>query len=355
MITMPKNTSRNEDIDQETLGALVQSMFPEMTKPQSFSIVETYQHHDKTLVFCQLVYLEPPAQGPEVADLVVKFYSRKGEADCSCAAQQYLWQAGFDTQPYCVPRLYGCASEGRVLVQQRATGHTWAQWLKQAPSLAAQMAPQVAGWLVHLQQTPLPPQMPPQRRRKTPAQGLAEPRRLLQELAASFPAQAPRLEGIGTQLQERRPQLQGLPILLAHGDFHPGNVMFTPEKTTLIDFDAYGVHEAAFDVGYCIGQLLSMSYFRCGSIAPGAAAASAFWQCYAREGHASWPHVAIETACTLVQVLHYTLRGRHTGRAELLALWLDLIEAWMTSEDARILARLARHGTPEPLAVNSTS
>jgi hypothetical protein len=342
-------TSQEASIDPAHLYALVQSILPEISAgrwaPQSFSIGETRKHHSKMLIFCHLAYIDQSVQALAEADLVIKCYGQKSGGDSSYAALRYLWQAGFAAdQPYSVPRLYGYQPEQGFLIQEHAAGTTWSEWLRQTPAAAAQVATQAAGWLVRLQQTPVPPQVPSQCLGEVPYCCLATPGVLLQKLAASFPAYASRLEEIEKHLQPQQSQVQGLPGVLSHGDFHPKNVLFTPERTTVIDFDAYGVHEAAFDVGYCIGQLLSMAYWHSGTIAPGAAAASIFWQRYAQEGSAAWPHVSLATACTLVQVLHYALRVPHAAHVEILAPWLDLIEQWMTCDDARILTRLTASG-----------
>lgn len=328
-------------MNEAQVFALLKSTIPEMHseawEARSFHIAERQKHHHKMLIFCHLVYTDHLHHTIEEADLVIKRYRQKNEGDLSSAALQHLWQTGFGSEsPYRVPRLYGYAPEQGTLVQERAVGQTWNTLLQQDQHSAWQTAAtQAAGWLVQLQRTPAHAAIPQPLSKRTPHAYLSAAPSLLQALAAAFPAFAARMERIDRDLSHRMPALQELPLVLSHGDFHAENVVSTAGWATLIDFDAYGLHEAAFDIGYCIGQLLSMSYFRCGSILPGVKSARSFWSSYASTGYAAWPHVSLEVACTLVQVLHYTLYALHADRAGMIPHWLDLIEQWLdcTSPD----------------------
>ncbi|HET9979389.1 MAG TPA: phosphotransferase, partial [Ktedonobacterales bacterium] len=187
-----------------------------------------------------------------------------------------------------------------------------------------------------------------QRLSEAPYRCMVAPGALLQDLTEAFPIYTSRLKRIGEQLQAWRSQMRLSPGVLAHGDFHPKNILFAPSQTTVIDFDAFGVHEPAFDVGYCIGQLLSMAYTHCGTLAPGATAADFFWRRYAREGIAPWQQVSLATACTLIQVLHYTFHASHGADAGMFLPWLDLIERWIACDDPDILKRLAHSAGETP-------
>ncbi len=345
-----RRSNKDVNVDPARLAALVEAIIPEIPAerwaPQSFSILEARRHHGKVFLFCRLVYRdEAPHRRVVKADLVVKCYGKKKGAASSRAALQYLSQAGFGAdQQYCVPHFYGYLRKQRYLVQAHAAGIAWFEWLQRAAARAARLAAPAAEWLIQLQHIPIPARIPPQRLSETPYRCMVAPGDLLQDLAASFPVYASRLKEISDQVQARRSQMQPLPGVLAHGDFHPKNILFVPGRltqTTVIDFDAFGVHEPAFDVGYCIGQLLSMAYIHCGTLAPGAAAASFFWRRYAREGIAPWRHVSLATACTLIQVLHYTFHAAHGADARMLLPWLDLIERWIACDDPDILKRLA--------------
>jgi aminoglycoside phosphotransferase (APT) family kinase protein len=344
---MTLKTGREVDIDEAQLYALVRATLPEIRAgswvPESFSIERTSKHHDKKLAYCHLAYADRAAGTLAEAELVVKYYGNKSGASSTRAALQYLRGAGFDAdQRYCVPRFCAYAPEQRALVQTRAEGITWAEWLRQAPEIGEQVTTDAADWLVRLQQTPIPARIPAQCLSETPYRCLVAPDELLEALATSFPAYASRLRWIKEQLRQRLSAVDGLPSVLSHGDFHPKNILFTPRQTTVIDFDAYGAHEAAFDVGYCIGQLFSMAYAHYGTVAPGAVAANSFWRRYAREGSAEWRHVSLVTTCTLIQVLHYTRRALRGARAQMLTLWLDLIEQWLMCDDERILPACSR-------------
>ena len=340
-------------IDPTRLSALVEAITPELQTgrwaPQSFSILETRRHHEKVFLFCQLVYRDEEAHRRVKADLVVKCYGKKKGADSSCAALQYLTQAGFGANSqYRVPHLYGYLQEQGYLVQARTAGISWFEWLERAPARAARLASPAAEWLLLLQQIPIPAWVPSQRLSEAPYRCMVAPGALLQDLTEAFPIYTSRLKRIGEQLPAWRPQMQLSPGVLAHGDFHPKNILFAPSQTTVIDFDTFGVHEPAFDVGYCIGQLLSMAYMHCDTFAPGAAAASSFWRRYAREGLATWRRVSLATACTLIQILHYTLHASSGACARLLLPWLDLIEQYIVCDDPEILQRLSHPAREAP-------
>ena len=345
-----RRSDKDVNIDPARLAALIEAVIPEIQAerwaPKSFSILEARRHHGKLFLFCRLVYRdEAPHRRVVNTDLVVKCYGKKKGAASSCVALQYLSQAGFGAdQPYCVPRFYGYLREQRYLVQAHAAGIAWFEWLQRAPTRAARLASSAAEWLIQLQRIPIPARVPPQRLSETPYRCMVAPGALLQDLAASFPAYASRLKEISDHVRARRSQMQPAPGVLAHGDFHPKNILFVPghmTQTAVIDFDAFGVHEPACDVGYCIGQLLSMAYTHCGTLAPGAAAADFFWRRYGREGIAPWRHVSLATACTLIQVLHYTFHASRSADAQAMLPWLDLIERWIACDDPDILKRLA--------------
>lgn len=349
-----RRSTKNVNIDPARLSTLVEAIIPEIQAerwaPQSFSILEARRHHGKIFLFCRLVCRdEAPHRRVVKTDLVIKCYGNKKGATSSCVALQYLSQAGFGAdQQYCVPHFYGYLREQRYLVQARAAGIAWFERLQRAPARAARLAAPAAEWLIHLQRIPIPARVPSQRLSETPYRCIVAPGDLLQDLAASFPVYTARLKEISDHLRARRSRMQPAQSVLAHGDFHPKNILFAPSQTTVIDFDAFGVHEPAFDVGYCIGQLLSMAYTHCGTLAPGATAADFFWRRYAREGIAPWQHVSLATACTLIQVLHYTFHASHGADAGMFLPWLDLIERWIACDDPDILKRLAHSAGETP-------
>jgi aminoglycoside phosphotransferase (APT) family kinase protein len=201
------------------------------------------------------------------------------------------------------------------------------------PSLATGSA-RAAAWLLELQRSQLAGEPKGQ-------EGAVESvQRWSQELAATFPGHAHQLESVSGRLIPTL-QADGIPLAPSHGDYHPMNIFLTPTLTTVIDFDTFALREAAFDVGYAIGQLLIMSYFQTGAFGPGAEAALAFWQHYQTRGRALWDRVAAQIARTFFQSLHYELYTLRNNRLELLNLWTNLMEAWLDSGRTTILDGLS--------------
>jgi len=223
-----------------------------------------------------------------------------------------------------VPRPYGYLPQEGALLQATAPGTSWANLVQtEDPSLATG-SERAAAWLLQLQRSRLAGE--PRDR----AGAVESVQRWSQELAATFPGHAYQLESVAGRLV---PALQsdGIPLAPSHGDYHPMNVFLTPTLTTVIDFDTFALREAAFDVGYAIGQLLIMSYFQTGAFDPGAKAAHAFWHHYQTGGQALWNRVAAQIARTFLQSLHYELYTLHNNRLELLSLWTTLMDAWLDS------------------------
>jgi aminoglycoside phosphotransferase (APT) family kinase protein len=170
---------------------------------------------------------------------------------------------------------------------------------------------------------------------------LTDVSRFVGELSEAYPGHAPRLEQVGTRL---RSELQpgDRQLVPSHGDYHPKNVFVAREWVTVIDFDTFGLREAAFDVGYAIGQLVIMSVFRTGDLASGVEAASAFWRRYRKSDLAPWRRVTVHIARTFLQSLHYELCVLKNGRVELLTLWPDLIDHWLAGDDSDVFHSLIR-------------
>jgi thiamine kinase-like enzyme len=181
-----------------------------------------------------------------------------------------------------------------------------------------------ADWLLQLQEWKLDGEP------KNPEGAIESVQRWSQELTVAFPEHAGRLESVAERLVLAL-QDDGIPLVPSHGDYHPMNIFLTLTLTTVIDFDTFALREAAFDVGYAIGQLLIMSYFQTGAFDQGAKSAIAFWDHYRTRGQALWSRVAVHIARTFFQSLHYELYTLHNNRIELLHLWMDLMEAWLDS------------------------
>ncbi|MFL5624743.1 MAG: aminoglycoside phosphotransferase family protein, partial [Ktedonobacteraceae bacterium] len=306
-------------------------------------VTEVQNHRRKQLVSCQISYLHAAEKRTKKASLVVKFYGEQG-GDTAYRALQQLWQANFKhPSRYRVPRPYGYTREQAILIQARVTGTEWIKLLLDSQYDSHRATDRAALWLLRLQQHPIDVLMITNKANRDAA--VVTMNHQIQELATSFPSAAARLEAVGQQLlQQHRTLLGGSPLVPSHGDYHPGNVLLTTTTTTVIDFDAFGLRDAAFDVGYCIAQLLSMSYFRTGCLAPGAKAAARFWLTYRRHGgQAAWSDVVSWGTSTLLHVLHYTLCAMKAARSDMLPWWLDTIGQWLSDPSPGILDSFSHH------------
>jgi aminoglycoside phosphotransferase (APT) family kinase protein len=281
-----------------------------------------------------MAYHEGTGSAATTADLVAKVYGSDRGAHALRALQQ-LWTAGFrPPSRYRVPCPYGYSPERGTLWQAFAPGTAWADLLWGEPWTLSEASARAAAWLLQLQQAPV------QAEARGPDHAAATARRLAGELATAFPWQAARLEALAERLIAPL-QSEALPLVPSHGDYHPKNIFLTRELATVIDFDTFGLREAAFDVGYATGQLLIMSCFRLGTLAPGAQAALAFWRNYELGGQATWERVAVHVARTFFQSLHYELCVLRNNRLDLLKLWTDQIEQWLASDWLATLEEIA--------------
>lgn len=295
----------------------------------SFQVRKIRRHHRKRIVMGLMSY-QKEDRAIQTAEVIVKVYgSDRGRMALETLRQ--LWKAGFRSPgSYQVPRPYGYLPEEGALLQGTAPGTSWGDLVRtRDPSLLTGSA-RSASWLLQLQRSRLIGEP------KSQKGAVESVQRWSQELAGTFSDHAHRLESVAARLI---PALgaDGLPLAPSHGDYHPMNIFLTPRLTTVIDFDTFALREAAFDVGYAIGQLLIMSYFQTGTFGPGAQAALAFWHQYQMSGLAPWNRVAIQVARTLFQSLHYELYTLRTSRLELLPLWTRLMEVWLDSSRTTIL------------------
>jgi Phosphotransferase enzyme family len=313
----------------------------------SCQVTDVWKQRRKRIVFCRVSYRTMTDRRVRTTDIVVKVYGCDRGAPALGALSQ-LWEAGFRPPArYRVPRPYGYLPAQGTLLQASAPGAAWASFLRGDERVRWAASDRAGAWLVRLQRSPVSAEA---RRWEVDA---AATRRCASELAASFPQYGPRLAPVAARLIPLL-RAEGIPRVPSHGDYHPKNVFLTAGLATVIDFDTFGVREAAFDVGYAIGQLLIMSYFQLGDLGPGASAALAFWRRCQLGGHASWTRVAVQVARTFLQSLHFELCTLRNGRVELFDLWLYLMEEWLDSAGPAILERLRADPVDARLREDST-
>ena len=335
--------------DQNFTRALLHDVIPELKEQRwqllSSQVTEAQNHRQKQLVSCQISYRHTAETCTRTANLIIKFYGERG-GDIAYNALQQLQLARFKSPSrYRVPHPYGYGQEPTILVQEKVGGQQWIRLLLDPHSDSHEAADRAATWLIRLQQSSLIMQATETEESRT-----AKLHTQIHALTTTFPSFAPRITTIGQLLQQQHASLGNAPLVPSHGDYHAGNVLLTPTTTTVIDFDAFGPRDAAFDVGYCIAQLLSMSYFRTGSLTPGAKAAARFWLAYNRQGgQARWPNVVKHVTATFVQILHYTLCAMQAERSDILPWWLAMIEQWLNSQHPSILDHFANGRSQDAL------
>ncbi len=301
-----------------------------------YEITALQHHHSKHIVSTRVYYRDEQSRRAGMADIIASVF-HDGQGAKVMNALRQLWGAGFrPPSRYRVPRPYGYSEELGILLQAAAPGMAWAGFLQGAQCSLARSSARAAAWLTRLQQIPVHREADASLDYGSAAESHGK------ELARAFPQYATRLESLVERMVPRL-RADGIPPVYSHGDYHPKNVFLSPGLTTVIDFDSFGLREAAFDVGCSIGQLLNMSFCRTGGFSAGADAALAFWHRYGRGGQAPWPRVAAHVARTLLQVLHYTLCALAADRIELLALSTALMEDWLESDGPGILDRLSLH------------
>lgn len=280
------------------------------------------RHHGTTLYFGRLTCRLPDDRPEQVIEIVVKV-STPPLALAEFNGLERLWAAGFHApSPYRVPKVLGLAERHGAIVMEWVRGQPWIESLADDPRRDT-VAARVADWLLALQSCGSRVDLEPSSDRHDRIEPMAE------ELAVLAPASAAHLKRLGMRLNESL-RLGGPPVP-SHGDFHPKNVYYDSSSVTAIDCERVTVQEAASDVGWAIGQLPVMSYFRLGALAPGAAAAWSFWNRYSAEGQATWDRVRVHVARTFLEALYYTAVVLRSPASVPINRWIDLIDAWRVS------------------------
>ncbi len=283
-------------------------------------------HKDALLLGCRGRYLDKTSAEVEI-DFVVKLYpeARYERAVRSHRALIELHRSGFRAPGRLrVPRSYGCSPLWGFTLQERAAGTPWADRLLAGEQERRRASKQAALWLLRLQRSSALdwPWISGDEAART--------RRYADELAILYPKQASILRAVADEIVRRLEQVR--PVIAAHGDYHPKNVLIAGDIVTAIDFDAAACRDTAFDPGYAIGQTLIMPFFWRGieAMSLGADAASAFWRAYQDGGgRAEEPRLTAYIARTVLQALHYACWIKRRRLTEGLALWPRLIAEWL--------------------------
>ena len=327
-----------EGLVQEVLSQSIPELRAGTWRLISFQVTAVWEEWPNRIVFLLVTYEDQTSKSTKSTEMVAKIYRRNEGGAHALGALHELWRAGFRSPArYRVTRPYGYAPASGVLFQARAPGVLWADLLGGDKTWLLAASARAASWLVRLQNTALA-----DRANSGHDGDAALVQHATRELVSTFPDHVSRFQPVANRLIELLPS-EGIARVPSHGGFHPGNVLLTPGVTTVIDFDKFGWREPAFDVGYCIGRLLIMSYFGRGEFIPGACAALSFWRRYKQEGRAPWSRVSVQVSRFLLQCLHYELCVLRKNREDLLDWWPDLIEEWLCSHGPATLGALTNH------------
>lgn len=183
--------------------------------------------------------------------LVGKVYSKPERGAAADRLLRHLGEQGMHRGSKRVVRSLGWLAEWSLLLMEKAPGQPLHDRLLSAPE-DRDAATLAARWLARLHATPAPAFLP-----ERPARAEATLERIERELADALPpalagplhavASALRVDGGGDP-----------PPVLLHGDFHPRNLFVSGDGrdaiVTAIDVDHAARGDAAWDVGYLLGQ-----------------------------------------------------------------------------------------------------
>ncbi|HKH12341.1 MAG TPA: phosphotransferase [Rubrobacter sp.] len=327
-------------VDNEFVIRMLREGIPELGSDEwrllGWEHERTWRHRGRRFVFGRLHYVGEGGAEATSAEVLVKLY-RKDPGDRSLRALRLLWEAGFRSpSPWRVPRPYGRVAQQNLLIQERVGGESWQEHLVLEDGSLAAASAAAADWLLRLQA------VPPENANHAPyASGPRSPERLARELMAAHPEKEALLGPLANRLVGVL--REGAEPVLSHGDYHPDNVRISRGAVTVIDFDNFGRREAAYDVGYAIGQLMIMSYIRSGDFGAGARAAAAFLERYDEGGGAPPERVGAHVSRTFLQSLHYELVTLKNGRTDLIEPWAEQMDRWLRSRGSETLEDLVRH------------
>lgn len=319
---LPLTVSRAVPVCADVLCAAVPELALGLWRLDSLDVGASWQHKETVLVPVIAAVTHYASGTTERLPLLLKADPQKGGWHADQVSRS-MRAAGLDGRSTAIMRTYGVDSSG-TLVSENVAGHIWDTLLR--GPLALPCARQVARFLVRLQSSeatlPAGPEL------------LVETTRELTELA--------QLAGNDTVVRRQVRRLAAylvpalnptvpLPLVPAHGDLHPRNVIFdlaspaAAMSLTAIDLDHVGLYEPALDVGYAVAHLIVRA--RRADINPRRSLrlGARLWDEYcAAGGSASEERVAVQTARALAQVLHYELIGMGGGRPDSLPVWSTL-------------------------------
>jgi aminoglycoside phosphotransferase (APT) family kinase protein len=305
-------------------------------RPQAWLVERAWKHRGKTFVVGQLA-CRNVSDHMVTLDLLLEPFRSRDRGLHAFRALNLLWWAGLHSpSPYRVPKAFAWDDAQKLLVRAYVPGTTWADLALRADPAAADSCARVAEWLVTLQRIgfdEVDSRLPVDR-----------PVRVLHyanELAKLCSDQqgTHSLQRVALTVAECLENGDSA-LVLAHGDFHPKNVLLAGPAVVAIDMDRLGLAEPAADVGRALGQLVSMSLARTHTTDAAARAGLRFWKEYQQSsGRAGWDRVAIRTAATLIECIHYTVYVRHRRWPGSPRDWAKQVERWARSDGPDVLAR----------------
>jgi hypothetical protein len=274
--------------------------------------------------------LDDPQTGKQsVVELIGKKYSNRVgvRAASEFQAMRMLWEQGFgNDQRFKIPRPLQHFSEARLLLEERASGLPFSNYIGNNSRTSLRHARMAGLWLAKLHNL------------KSAPLGYCsyKPERcsleiFLNQLCATQPSLALPVQEIGAVIRRELASFRAEPVAWVHGDFHPENILVGPGQITVIDFDRFGLADPAKDIGSFIAHMRTMACCSSKSLDAVNHEVQAFWNAYfssvspARVARLE-ERVAAFVAFSCLEALYYVACIMKVTEADLIARYLRCVQ-----------------------------
>jgi len=172
-----------------------------------------------------------------------------------------LWEAGFDEQSpdgISVPEPLGLIPDFKMWCQRKVSGPT-ADHLLGGPD-GVQLAQKIADAIHKLHQAGVPAE-----RKHTKTDELRILHECLEKVTRLYPRFSERVKRVSDACSEVADRLPASTACNIHRDFYPAQVLVTPGRLYLIDFDLYCAGDAGLDPGNFLAHVTEQSLRQLGS------------------------------------------------------------------------------------------
>ena len=282
------------------------------------------RHKKSALDWYQISYRQPQQEPVEEEIIAKHFLKHPSHARTTYRNLIRLGRAGFKVHsPFGVSHPLGYSAEPPILFMRPAPGISWEGIIQDGGDDVVVASERAADWLFRFQESGL--------RLRPESRGLVAS--YLDRRRGKFdlliPEMSPRIHRIIERIKKDLPYASEMKP--SHGDFRSAHIYLAPESVTGIDFDGLRFREPAVDAGYCIGHLLTRSYFNTGNFDNGVAAAGPFLKRYLSLSAVDLSRIRLHSGRAIFQRAPYRV-AKHDPRAEAVEPWFDLIEQFIDPE-----------------------